>query len=140
MCAVLAEATLRMIEGQMIWPPSEALATNEQNLRALQTERLYAFARIRGVGRLSAKAFDITDRALNAWASHLGDLFTPTDDPDATASTETMGKRTGKDEGKSKLTGVRVRAARLRDRSKTAGKMPWTPCSRLVPKRPICVF
>ena len=36
-CAVLAEATLRMIEGQMMDMAAEreALAINEQNLRAL---------------------------------------------------------------------------------------------------------
>jgi geranylgeranyl pyrophosphate synthase len=61
------------------------------------------------LGALSAKASTSQIEALNAWASHLGELFQLTDDLlDATASTETMGKRTGKDEGKSKLTGVRV--------------------------------
>ena len=112
MCAVLAEATLRMIEGQMMDMAAErdTLAINEQNLRALQTGKTGALlvASVE-LGALSAKASTSQIEALNAWASHLGELFQLTDDLlDATASTETMGKRTGKDEGKSKLTGVRV--------------------------------
>lgn len=112
MCAVLAEATLRMIEGQMMDMAAEreALATNEQNLRALQTGKTGALlvASVE-LGALSANASTSQTEALNTWASHLGELFQLTDDLlDATASTETMGKRTGKDEGKSKLTGVRV--------------------------------
>ncbi len=112
MCAVLAEATLRMIEGQMMDMAAEreALAINEQNLRALQTGKTGALlvASVE-LGALSAKASTSQIEALNAWASHLGELFQLTDDLlDATASTETMGKRTGKDEGKFKLTGVRV--------------------------------
>lgn len=112
MCAVLAEATLRMIEGQMMDMAAEreALAINEQNLRALQTGKTGALlvASVE-LGALSANASTSQIEALNAWASHLGELFQLTDDLlDATASTETMGKRTGKDEGKSKLTGVRV--------------------------------
>ena len=65
-----------------------------------------------------AQLFTEEIKALNAWASHLGELFQLTDDLlDTTASTETMGKRTGKDEGKSKLTGVRVYGLTgLRDR------------------------
>ena len=112
MCAVLAEATLRMIEGQMMDMAAEreALAINEQNLRALQTGKTGALlvASVE-LGALSAKASTSHIESLNAWASHLGELFQLTDDLlDATASTETMGKRTGKDEGKFKLTGVRV--------------------------------
>ena len=112
MCAVLAEATLRMIEGQMMDMAAEreTLAINEQNLRALQTGKTGALLMASvELGALSANASTSQIEALNAWASHLGELFQLTDDLlDATASTETMGKRTGKDEGKSKLTGVRV--------------------------------
>ena len=111
MCAVLAEATLRMIEGQMMDMAAEreALAINEQNLRALQTGKTGALLVASVESALSAKDSTSQIQALNTWASHLGELFQLTDDLlDATASTETMGKRTGKDEGKSKLTGVRV--------------------------------
>ena len=121
MCAVLAEATLRMIEGQMMDMAAEreALAVDEQNLQALQAGKTGALlvAAVE-MGALSAKASVPQIEALKTWGSHLGNLFQLTDDLlDATASTETMGKRTGKDEGKSKLTGVRVYGlSGLRDR------------------------
>ena len=124
MCSVLAEATLRMIEGQMMDMAAEreALAIDEQNLRALQAGKTGALlvAAVE-LGALSAKASTPQIEALTAWANHLGQLFQLTDDLlDATASSETMGKRTGKDEGKSKLTGVRVYGlAGLRDRIQT---------------------
>ena len=112
MCKVLAEATLRMIEGQMMDMAAEreALSANEENLRSLQAGKTGALlvAAVE-LGCLSAKASAQQTNALSAWAGHLGELFQLTDDLlDATASTETMGKRTGKDEEKSKLTGVRV--------------------------------
>ncbi len=112
MCNVLAEATLRMIEGQMMDMAAEreALPVDEENLRTLQAGKTGALlvAAVE-LGCLSAKASAQQTNALITWASHLGELFQLTDDLlDATASTETMGKRTGKDEGKSKLTGVRV--------------------------------
>lgn len=124
MCNVLAEATLRMIEGQMMDMAAEreALAIDEQNLRALQAGKTGALlvAAVE-LGALSAKASTPQIEALNAWANHLGELFQLTDDLlDATASSEAMGKRTGKDVGKSKLTGVRVYGlAGLRDRIQT---------------------
>ena len=124
MCAVLAEATLRMIEGQMMDMAAEreALAVDEQNLQALQAGKTGALlvAAVE-MGALSAKASVPQIEALKTWGSHLGNLFQLTDDLlDATASTETMGKRTGKDEGKSKLTGVRVYGlSGLRDRIQT---------------------
>jgi len=121
MCAVLAEATLRMIEGQMMDMAAEreALAVDEQNLQALQAGKTGALlVAAVAMGALSAKASVPQIEALKTWGSHLGNLFQLTDDLlDATASTETMGKRTGKDEGKSKLTGVRVYGlSGLRDR------------------------
>ena len=121
MCAVLAEATLRMIEGQMMDMAAERedLAVDEQNLQALQAGKTGALlvAAVE-LGALSAKASSFQMEALKVWGNHLGELFQLTDDLlDATASTETMGKRTGKDEGKFKLTGVRVYGlSGLRDR------------------------
>ena len=111
-CAVLAEATLRMIEGQMMDMAAEreALAINEQNLRALQTGKTGALlvASVE-LERVECQCFDITDRAAERLGQPFGRAVSIDRRPlDATASTETMGKRTGKDEGKFKLTGVRV--------------------------------
>ena len=106
-----------MIEGQMMDMAAEreALAINEQNLRALQTGKTGALlvASVE-LGALSAKASTSQIEALNAWASHLGELFQLTDDLlDATASTGTMGEADW--EGRREIQtdrGPRVRPAR----------------------------
>ena len=112
MCAVLSEATLRMIEGQMMDMAAEReeLPDHKDALQKLQAGKTGALmvAAVQ-LGALSANASKEQTHTLSIWASHTGELFQLTDDLlDATASTETMGKRTGKDAEKFKLTGVRV--------------------------------